>query len=296
MKLRSALLPSLLAHLLFVAGLSSVQAMETAPAASGSPTVAPKLPVTEQGVKSSAKMVGNLIENSSSAKQIDHSGTPEARALREEARKQMTEANAALEKGDFAKADQLIKSASRTLQQAVKQAHPEELAAAKAKHDFGNRRETVRILISTNQRVAKEKGSSSAESDKAEDLLKIADAYAAANKHAEGLEKLNEAYTLVKDSVRNMRGGEELKAEKNFATKADEFEYEVMRNDDYQNLIPRLGKISDSSEESAKKGKDLREEANKLAKGGDYEAALKKINESTGQLKSVLRAAGLPII
>jgi len=85
---------------------------------------------------------------------------------------------------------------------------------------------------------------------------------------------------------------------KKFASKADEYKYEQARNDDYQNLIAGvLGDKHDSAwDDMAKKAREQRNEADGMAKSGEHENALKRIGESTSELKNILRRSGFPIM
>lgn len=288
---------SLLIALLLVFGSQTLHAQQ----AGAAPQVAPKPPaiaLTAEGLTQRYEFVGNLIERSSSAKQLEKSGTPEGKQLHQQARDTRAKAKESIAAGNLEQADAQLREATQLMMKAVRMAHPEEINAEKLKNDFNNRRDSVKTLLTTGQRVAGEKRTAKPEFLKAEGLLKEAEALAAANKYADGKVKLDAAYLLIKDAVRDMRGGEELTADKNFATKADEYKYEQARNDDYQGLIAGVikGQTDPTWEEAAKKARVTREEADGVAKGGDHETALRKINESTNQLKSILRRAGFPII
>lgn len=272
---------------------------QAVPAAGTGAPAAPVISYTQQSLTQRHSFVSNLIERSSSAKQLEKSGSPEALKIREEARAAHVQAKAAIDKGELEKADGLLKEAVRLMTQAVRMAHPEEVVAAKNKADFATRKETVLTLISTGKRVAGEKGSTKPEFAKAEGLVKEAQAMVDAGKVAEGRAKVDEAYELVKDSVRGMRAGEELRADKNFANQEEEYRYEQGRNDEYLRLVRRVVDAQEdpaSWEESAKKGQELRNEADALARKKDFDGALKSIAQSTNQLKSVIRRAGVPII
>ena len=271
---------------------------DSAPAAAPVAAPRPAAALNAAGLGQRLDFVGNLIDRSSSAQQLEKSGSPEARALQQQARDLRTKAKEALSAGNLEDTDALLREATQTMMKAVRMAHPEEASAEKVKTDFNNRRETVKTLLSTGQRVAGEKGASKPEFVKAEGMLKEAEALAAAGKYADGRTRLDQAYALIKEAVQGMRAGEVLTADKNFATKADEYKYEQDVNNDYQGLIAGVikGQTDPSWGETAKKAKSLREEADALNKSGDVEAALRRIIDSTNQLKSILRRAGFPII
>lgn len=284
-----------------LAGASAPTLAQQGDSSAAAATVAPSRPavaLNAAGLGQRLDFVGNLIDRSSSARQLEKSGSPEARALQQQARDLRTKAKAALDAGNLEDTDALLREATQTMMKAVRMAHPEEVSAEKVKTDFNNRRETVKTLLSTGQRVAGEKGASKPEFVKAEGILKEAEALAAEGKYADGRTRLDQAYALIKEAVQGMRAGEVLTADKNFATKADEYKYEQDVNNDYQGLIAGVikGQTDPSWAESAQKGKSLREEADALNKSGDVEGALRRISESTNQLKSILRRAGFPII
>lgn len=255
-------------------------------------------PLTEKGLNQRYEFMGNLVERSSSAQQVEKSGSPEAKKLHQEAKDMRARAKEAIDAGDLETADTLLRDTTKTMMEAARLARPEEITGKKAITDFNNRRSSVEVLLSTGRRVAGEKDASRPEFVKAEELVKEADALAAENKHAEGKKKLDIAYGLVKNSLRDMRGGEQLVADKNFATKADEYKYEQGRNDDYLDLIGGVieGKEDPSWGKMADKARAMRKEADEMNESGDVEAALKKINQSTSQFKSILRRSGFPII
>lgn len=257
-----------------------------------------KTPLTVKGLTQRHEFLGNLVERSSSAKQIKKSGTAEALKLHQDAINMRADAKKAIDAGDLEKADTLLRETTHVMMKAVRLASPHEVTAQKEKADFDNRRSSVEVLLSTGKRVAKEKSAARPEFDKAEELLKEADALGAKSDYVKGKKKLDLAYGLVKNSLRNMREGEQLVADKNFATKADEYKYEQSRNDDYVDLISGVieGQTDPSWKKMADKALALRVEADALTKSGNYEAALKKINESTAQYKNILRRSGFPIV
>lgn len=175
---------------------------------------------------------------------------------------------------------------------------PSIAADAAAQRNYPRRRDSALSLIETGKRIAAEKRATRPEFAQAEGLVKEAEGLANSGKHAEGLLRVDRAYLLARDAVRNLRGGEELTAGRGFASKADEFRYEQSRNDDYQGLIGGVieGQSDPSWAQAANQAKRLRSEAEKTAKGGDFDAALRKIEESTNALKDILRRAGFPII
>jgi hypothetical protein len=257
----------------------------------------PAAPLTAAGLTQRWEVIGNLLERSSAARHIEKEGSAESKQLQQEARVTRAKAKEAIDAGELEKADALLREAPKLMFAAERASRSPALAAEKAKTDFVARRNSVLALLETGRRVSDEKHTTKPEFAKAEGLLKEADKFADDGKHAEGRGKLDQAYGLIKTALLSLRGGEELRAEKKFATKADEYKYEQARNDDYQGLIEVVIVGKDSSwSYAAELGKSLRAEAELLARNDNHDAALDKINRSTNQLKSLIRRAGVPII
>lgn len=282
---------------------TTVAAAAVAPAAaegSGTAATPPRrvvAPPTATGLMQRWEALGNLLERSSAAKHLEQEGSAESKQAQQDARAVRAKAKQAIDAGELEKADALLREASQLLFKAERGSRSPAMAVDKAKVDFVARRNSVQALMQTGRRIAGEEHATKPDFAQAEGLLKEADQLAAQDKHTEGRVKLDQAYGLITSAVRGMREGKEVKAEKKFATKADEYKYEQARNDDYQSLITGLIADKDNSwTDVAKQAASLREEADNLARGNDHEAALKKINESTGKLKGLMRRSGFPII
>lgn len=260
---------------------------------------APAIKLTQAGLAERYETLGKLIDGSSSARQIERSDTPEGRQLHQAAREARAQARTALDGGKLELADVLLRQATQSMLQAVGKSDPDEVNAGKLKTDFDQLRESVRALMHAGQRFAGENRQAKPEFGKAQALLEEADALAAVNRHGEGKLRLDLAYLLVKVTLRAMGDGRTVTdTSKNFATPADEYRYEQGRNDEYQELIAGVikGQGEPGWQASADLGQTLRAEADRIAGAGDHAAALRKIDESTRQLKAILRRAGFPIV
>lgn len=166
------------------------------------------------------------------------------------------------------------------------------------KQSYVRKRDGLVAMIDASQRITSEKGLHKPNFQDAESLLKQADALAASGQHAKGRNHLDLAYAQVKATLQALRQGEELKADKNFASKADEFRYEQAVNDDYLALITALGRDGSDVHWAEEIGgaNGLRVEANEAGKSGDFETGVSKLVASTSRLKKLLRLAGFPII
>lgn len=247
--------------------------------------------------------VGTLIEKSTAAKQIEASGVAEAQERRERAKQAYGEAKAAFEAGDLQKASSLLSSASKIMFEAAKLAAPETVTGEKKQKDFTNKLESVKALLSAQKRIATEKANvkeGSESTRQIESLLAEAERKAAGGQIDSARSTLEQAYLLAKASVSSMRTGDTLVRSLNFASKEEEYHYEVDRNDTHQMLIkvlledrgpsgnPRMQEFLDNAAA-------LRAEAETQAKRGDFTAGIATLERATGELVKAIRSAGIYI-
>lgn len=167
------------------------------------------------------------------------------------------------------------------------------------RQSYARRDASVRSLQAAFERVAKEKNVSQSVLTDTRKLQSEATFAADAGQYPMAIAKLDQAYLFVKTALAGLRGGSELIASKSFETPEQEFQYEMARNDDYAQLI--RGLLDRSPERSDWIGlqlhsKRLRDTADQDARAHEWKDALLRINESTGDLKKILRAAGFPIL
>lgn len=250
--------------------------------------------------------VETLIERSSAARQIDSSRDPQALERRNQARALHRQAGEALAAGDLARANTLLNDATRELLAAARAAAPEQVTADKRRKDFDNRYESVKTLLGAQQRIAKEKGAgkdASEASRQIEALMTEASAQAQGGDIDRARATIDRAYLLAKASISTMRRGDTLVRSLNFATKREEYDYELDRNDTHRMLVnvllderrasnPALDRSVQAFLAAAAK---LREEAEEQAKKGGFEAAIKTLEDSTRELVRAIRGAGVYI-
>jgi hypothetical protein len=241
--------------------------------------------------------VATLIERSSAARQIDSSRDPKALEKRNQARALHRQAAEAAQSGDLARAGKLLDEATREMLTAARAAAPEEVTAEKRRADFNNRVESTRTLLAAQQRIAKEKG---AGPEAAETSRQIEALMSEASQQAQAA-TIDRAYLLAKASIGSMRRGDTLVRSLNFASKHEEYDYELDRNDTHRMLVnvllderrasnPALDRsVQGFLEASAK----LRSTAEEQARAGSYDAAVKTLEDSTRELVRAIRGAGV---
>jgi hypothetical protein len=292
-----------------LAGLSAlaygVEQAGTAPVATSASLRLAAGEVDRQQLEKRLNSVSTLIEESSAAKQIEASGDARALEKRAKAREFYRSAQDAFNKGELASASQLLSQASMTMFEAVRVAAPEQVTAAKVKADFNTRLETVKALLAAHNRIASEKTSvpGTAETTRnIEKALAEANQLAAEGKYDEGRKVLDRAYLIAKTAIASLRGGDTLVRSLHFATKEEEYRYEIDRNDTHQMLIQVLlsekraaADLDAMVKNYLEKARALRAQAEEAAGRKDFEAAIKLLEDSTSEVVRAIRNAGIYI-
>lgn len=274
------------------------------------PTAAPESAATrlqgaavdKEALTFNMESVGKLLESSSAARQIEATKSPEAWQKRDKARETYKTALAALQAGDLAKASQLLADVRAQFFEAVRLAAPDEVMAKKFEHDYRMRLESVNALLGAYKRVANEKGSAAKGVNETVALIEksvgAADKLAESGKYREGRRELDRAYLLAKAGVSGLRSGDTLVRSLNFASKEEEYHYEIDRNNTHQMLIEVL--VSEKQgdvmvQNFIAKAKNLRAQAEAAVQARDYATGVKLLEDSTAELVRAIRSAGIYI-
>lgn len=295
--------------LMLSAGLAVAQEQPAAGAEQGS--AASRLAASPGQVDKDAlalrlESVGKLLDTSSAAKQIESSKDPRALAQREKARDTYKAARGAFDAREYHQAAALLTLSAAMMFEAVRFAAPEEVTGKKIENDFNARHESVKALLSAYKRIAAEKSGVKGVSETVASIEKsVADALklAAAGKYSEGRIELDRAYLIAKTGVGGLRSGDTLVRSLNFATKEEEYHYEIDRNDTHQMLIKVLveekraasPQLDQQVSGFVSKAKELRSAAEASAKAKDFAQAIKQLEDSTMELVRAIRNAGVYI-
>lgn len=246
-----------------------------------------------------------LIESSSGAKQIESSGVAAAAVQRDRARDLHRQAGEALRAGQLEAAAKLLDSASLAMFEGVRLAAPEQLAASKQLSDFEARMASTRALLDAQKRIATEKSAGARAGEltrRVESLMADAGELARGGRLVEARRTLDQAYLAVKAAIGNMREGDTVVRSLNFASKAQEYEYELDRNDTHRMLVQLLLKekrgaaaVDAMVDQSVAAAAALRTQAEEQASRRDHEAAVKTLEQSTRELVKAIRGAGVYI-
>jgi hypothetical protein len=244
-----------------------------------------------------------LIESSTAAKQIEASGIAPAAEKRAKARELHAKAGEALRAGDLEGSSKLLDEASRSFIDAVRLARPEQIADAKQRNDYQARLDSTRALLDAQKRIAAEKNVPRAgeTTRQVEGMIAEAERQAQAGKVEEARRTVDQAYLTVKAAIGTLRGGETVVRSLNFATPAEEYHYEIDRNDTHRMLVDMLlkdkrgGSMDAMVDQAVAAARQLRTRAEAEAARRDHPSAIKTLEESTRELVKAIRAAGVYI-
>ncbi len=259
--------------------------------------------IGDENLESRFESVEKLLSESSAARQVEASGSPEALAGREQARAHLERAREAESAGDDATASEELALATRSMMQAVSLAGQNGRVQDKLVRDFHSREESIEALLDAYSRVMHENGKSAG----AEELQSLVEAnLVKANQLVEqgrvdeGRQLLDETYVATKVAVDGVRDGETLVRSLNFANKEEEYHYELDRNDAHLMLVRVLldekmkdQRISGQVEPFLEEAVMLRRQAEEQADAGEFEKAVSTLEESTRQVTRAIRSAGI---
>lgn len=172
----------------------------------------------------------------------------------------------------------------------------------KLQGDYESKKRSVNALLSAQQRIAKEKRDVQGNiTEVIYPIIGKADLLAHDGSYRDALNILQEAYHMVTDSIKSMRGGETLVRILNFETAEEEYHYELDRNNTYQMLIQMLIedrmtlKVTTRIQQFLNEADSLRAMAKNQASKGDFRSAIKSLENSTQKLIFAMRNAGFVI-
>lgn len=246
------------------------------------------------------KSVSTLIESSSAARQIDNSAEPKSLEHRSRARQLHREATAALGAGDLAAAAKLLDEAALEMVAGARLANPAQVTEEKKRRDFAAREESVKALLAAQQRIVQEKsaGRDAQEATRSvQAQLAQAQQLARSDRIDEARTALDRAYLTAKLSIESLRRGDTLVRSLSFASKREEFDYEIDRNDTHRMLVRVLLSDKPAAQEAGRASLEeagrLRAQAEQAAARNEHEQAIRLLEESTRALVRAIRNAGV---
>lgn len=246
-----------------------------------------------------------LLNKSSAQRQIGKNANNDAKAHLEKARSLRLQALKAFQAQDYEACATLLDEASATLFEGVRLAEPKQQKQEAERRAFDSRMQSLKALLAAQKRIGSEKHLETRQAatyQKIDSLIQQANARADASKLEEAVATLDQALSLAKTEIVDMRDGDVLVRSLQFSDKKEEFNYEIGRNDFHQQLIVDLDaeKGEAASNNAATRNllsqaAALRAKAESLAKKGDYETGVKTLEDSTTILIRAIRSMGLAI-
>ncbi len=269
------------------------------------PKSPPVLKPTKAGVSSRLDNVKRLLEVSSGADRVKASGNAEAIAKREEAISAAASAEASFKSKDYKESNEFLTQATTLMFEAVRMVGTGDVGKEKSLEDYNRRAASVDILMEALERISTEKKSGmevETQKEAIEAKVALSKSLLAEEKIDDARRELDEAYEMVKVSIEALRGGDTLIRSLDFATKEEEYHYEIDRNDTHRMLIDVLleekrktESIDNMVSKFVAQSESLRKEAEAQAAKGDYEAAIATLDRSTKELVRAIRSAGVYI-
>lgn len=259
----------------------------------------------EGGGGNRVEAVGQLILHSSAAAQITASGEAAAIAKYKTAKETYERAVEAQRKGDADGVKRLLDEASRTMFEAVRLAKPDAVVGDKKRADYNKRVKSLDELLEMYERIRREKHSDAGK-DQVDGPLKEKRARAQALFDAGQIDQaramLDEVYAGVTVAMQKLHGGDTVTRSLHFSSKAEEYRYELDRNDTHRLLLTGLlaektdrPQLQQQTQPFVDRAAELRQQAESAASSGGYEKAIELLDESTAQLIRAIRATGIYI-
>ncbi|MBF0420421.1 MAG: hypothetical protein HQL78_09685 [Magnetococcales bacterium] len=269
----------------------------------GSPNLKSRWGSDKEQVQRRLVTLDTLVEKSSGAKKVAASGNAEAIALLEQARGKRDQARGLLNSGDLKGASDRMGEGTSLVFEAVRKADGGATHASKNVQDFDRRMKSVEALTDALDRIRKEKkagGDSAKISEQVHQMTSEARALSSKGEVEKGRVILDKAYVTAKVGIEHLRRGDTLVRSLNFATKEEEYRYELDRNDTHQMLIGMLlnkdgGKPDPMISKFITQAAELRRQADQQGSAGKFAEAIKTLEDSTMELIKAIRGSGIYI-
>ncbi|MEH6824152.1 MAG: hypothetical protein V7629_09620 [Motiliproteus sp.] len=264
-------------------------------------TAAPVVTARAKTLDPRMEKIGTLINRSSGAKQVISSDNPVAHEHHAKAKAWYDQA---LHAGDKTEASRLLNLSVKSMYTAIRSASMESVLAEKHETDYKKLKRSVVSFMEQQARISDEKGSSS-EGDalraQVRTLVAEADKAVVAKQYPKAQLLLRESFEMLRDSIESMREGETLVRSLNFATKKDEYVYELERYKSQLVLVDVLLKDKRASSAYVAKqvdkyisvAEEARAKAESSAADGDHVTGIEWLEAARKQVVRALRTGGI---
>jgi hypothetical protein len=261
-----------------------------------------RVPVTPSTTEQKAKFVTNLVTQSVASRTIESSNDDAAKKALQSARSLIDQAKQDIADKRWEAADAKLNQAVDHVMTQSRRLSETTVKSGRAQEVYASRIASVKAMMDAYTRVAEEKkqGGKAVERKAAiQQTLNEAEVMAAKGNHEGALVIAERAYTSVTKEVAALRDGDKLTKTLKFDSAADEYVYEIDRNDSHFFLLKLT--ISEKNpdpmilkqvEELRGKAQGMRTEAEGKAKRNDHKKAIDQLGDSTNLLIRALRMAG----
>ena len=250
--------------------------------------------------------IAKMMVMGEAAKKVEHSTDSSAKGLLNKARINISASEAALKKGNNHEALKIVKSALNNANDAIDMVTNEN-STINHRARYAQLVNSFRIYkdsYAQQYTQAKRQGDASFDSYSSprtfqkmdDDAVKLS----TNNQHEKANKILAQAQETIIVALTNVFHGKEIVYDKNFETAEEEFEYELARYKNFEDLIPLAIAQKQPSQGAIKlmnvyveKGKQIALEATEMARKGDHVTAVLGLQESTRQIQRALVSAGV---
>jgi len=262
-----------------------------------------RVPIDAATTGQKAAFIENLLTRSVAARTIGDSGEQAPKEKLGEARALVDEAKTLIANGQYKRADEKLDQALALINAETRRLSKAKVNGARDKEAYEKRLHAVELFLQAYERVAADQNGSAATKGQINDIRQlIAEAKAAADRGEYDAAKaaLDTAYQIARGDIRTLRQGQTLTRSLDFATAAEEYDYERGRNDSHFMLL----KFALSNNQPAPSmldriarfetdARSIREQAERNAAAGLYDRAIGDLNESTQTLLKAIRMSGI---
>lgn len=271
------------------------------PLAVNSQAVDPNLAVT---IAKKLELLQRYL-GSSGAQKIAAGDNATAQELLGRANERAEQALHSYNRGDMQVADERLAEAFRAYSEALEVQRGKRTGQAEIRQQNAALRDEIGAYLQAFDEALLAKGPAAAgllNRGRVDELLAQAHGLEQAGDPQAAREQLKEAYNLAITALTRVRDNETVVYNLDFRTPADEYRYEQNRNQSYAMLVEQMRQSSEYNEQALKlaeryrdEGEKLRQEAEALAASGQFEAAIKTMEEASKRLVRSLQMMGLSI-
>lgn len=260
--------------------------------------------ITAELVRSKETMVRRLLTDSPVAQRIVLSSNVEAKVLFGRAQEQYGAASSALKAGDLVRANDAFNDALWSVGKARQLVPDDANQRVEQKVRYGRLLESTDTLRASYSRHLARSRATGADRELAQIDSLMAEGRNLANTEqlGEAIRALEKAEQVLMAGINRTLGSTTIEYSEKFNSPAEEFGFELERNNSFADLIPlavaELRPGDDAKrliDRYVEQNRALRERAQSEAQSKDYAAALKTLRSGTSDLQRALVAAGLVV-